>query len=126
MSKTKILNLLLILSSLIVYLEWGTDQAAFLVETEIEMFSKVFKDPKSLFHPFIVLPLVGQIILIYTLFQKEPGKKLSYAGLAGIGVLVLFICFVGAISMNYKIILSTFPFLITGVLVIKHQRKIRS
>ena len=124
MARTKVLNLLLIVSSLIVYLEWGTDNRMFLIEGEMELFSKMFENPLSVIHPFTLLPLFGQVILLVTLFQKAPGKILTYLGMGGLSVLIVFIFFIGLISLNYKITLSTIPFLIVAALVIRNQRTI--
>lgn len=95
----------------------------FLFQGEIEVVSKLFNDPTSVFHPFTLLPLFGQILLIITLFQKNPGKILTYLGLGCIGILLLFMFVIGLISLNYKILISTIPFLITGILVIMNYRE---
>ncbi len=121
--KAKILNVCLILTSLIGYLEWGNNNSMFLLEGEIEVISKLFNDPTSVMHPFTLLPLTGQILLLITLFQKSPGKWLTFIGLGGISVLLLFMLYISIISLNYKIALSTLPFLFTGFLVIRHRRK---
>ena len=120
--KSKILNLTLILTSLIGYLEWGQDMSMFLFQGELDVISKLFTDPLSVLHPFTLLPLLGQILLLITLFQKNPSKVLTYVGMACIGVLLLMVCFVGLIGSNYKVALSALPFLITAVLVIRHWR----
>lgn len=120
--KGKILNLCLILTSLFGYLEWGKDNSSFLFQAELEIFSKLISDPISAFHPLTILPLLGQILLAITLFQKKPSKVLNYIGLGGIGILLLFMFVIGLISLNYKIALSTLPFLITGFLAFKHHR----
>ena len=122
MMKTKFLNLALILFSLIGYLEWGDNKNQFLFQVEAEVLSKMFKDPASLLHPFVILPFAGQIILIYTLFQKQPGKLITFLGMGGIGLLLLLMCFIGIIGPNYKIILSTLPFLITAMFVIMNRK----
>lgn len=83
--------------------------------------SKLLTDPASVLHPFTLLPLVGQMILLWTLFQKQPGKWLTFTGLAGIGILILFMFVIGLISLNYKIVLSTLPFLIVAFLTIRHH-----
>lgn len=121
--KSKILNLSLILTSLIGYLEWGGNNKSFLFQTEIEIVSQLIKDPVSAIHPFTILPLIGQILLIFTLFQKNPGKLPTFLGMGGIGVLLLFMFLIGLISGNIKILGSTVPFLVTGILVIMHHRK---
>ena len=123
MTRSKILNLFLILTSFVVYLEWGSDNKMFLIEGEIDLFSKIFSDPLSVIHPFIFLPLIGQLLLLITLFQEEPNRLLTNLGLFGLSVLILFIFFIGIISKNFKIALSTIPFLITAFLIIKKQLK---
>ena len=79
--KSKILNLTLILTSLIGYLEWGQDMSMFLFQGELDVISKLFTDPLSVLHPFTLLPLLGQILLLITLFQKNPSKVLTYVGI---------------------------------------------
>ena len=67
----KILNTLLVLSSLIGYLEWSGNNHLFIVEAEREIILKLFTDPNSIIHPLIILPIGGQILLLLTLFQKN-------------------------------------------------------
>jgi hypothetical protein len=122
--KAKILNALLIISSLFGYLEWGQGQQTFLFQVEADIISKLFSDPQSIIHPFIILPLFGQVLLFLTLFKKIPQRKMTYIGLLALGILLLFIFFIGLMSLNYKIILSTIPFLLFAVLTVKHLRKL--
>ncbi|MCU0390795.1 MAG: hypothetical protein MUE81_06720, partial [Thermoflexibacter sp.] len=84
---------------------------------------KFFTDPSSIIHPFIVLPLLGQILLIVTLFQKKANKILIYVGIFGLGLLLGFMFIIGIISLNYKITISTIPFLIVVALTIINLRK---
>lgn len=121
--KRKILNLLLIITSLIGYLEWGTDQKMFLFQGELEVLAKLFQDPVSAAHPFTLLSLLGQIILLITLFQREPGRILTLVGLACLSLLLLFMFLIGVVAFNFKILLSTIPFIITGILVIIESRR---
>lgn len=123
MKKSKFLNLCLILFSLIGYLEWGTDQQMFLIQGEIEIVKKFLESPTSIIHPFILLPFFGQVILIYTLFQKTPSKTLTFLGMGGIGILLLLMFVIGLISFKFKILCSTLPFLITSIFTIIHFRK---
>ncbi len=122
-TKTKILNILLIITSLFGYLEWGIDNKSFLFEGEYEVLSKLFKDPKSAAHPFTLIPLLGQILLLITLFQKKPDKMLTYAGIACLGILLGFMFCIGIVSLNFKILMSTLPFLTTVIYTILHFRK---
>lgn len=118
-----LLNLLLVITSLLGYLEWGKDESIFLLEGEILIISKLFTDFTSVIHPFILLPMAGQILLIVTLFQKSPSRLLTYLGLGSIGILLFFMFLIGLLSLNYKILFSTIPFLVTGFFVIMKNRK---
>lgn len=122
-TKTKVLNILLIITSLFGYLEWGIDNKSFLFEAEYEVLSKLFTDPESAAHPFTLFPLSGQILLLITLFQKQPGKMLTYAGIACLGILLGFMFFIGITGPHFKILISTLPFLITVIYTILHLRK---
>ena len=121
--KRKILNGLVILTSLFGYLEWGSGNSSFLLQAEWEVLRKLFSEPLAVIHPFTLLPLLGQTLLLVTLFQKSPGKWLTYIGLACLGLLLLLITFIGAISVNYKIFLSTVPFIVTAIFAIREARK---
>jgi hypothetical protein len=124
--KLKLLNTALILSSLIAYLEWGTSQASFLAQVELELISKLFTNPLSVLHPFTVLPLLGQILLLITLFQNKVSSKITYIGIACLGILLLFIGFVGCIGLNYKIILSVLPFISISIFTIHSHKRHKS
>lgn len=120
--KSKTLNLSLILTSLLGYLEWGTDQKQFLFQAEAEIISKLFTDPLSVIHPFTILPLAGQILLFITLFQPKPNKVLTFTGIGGIGLLLGILLIIGIISLNFKIFLSTIPFWVMVYLTIRFHR----
>ena len=121
--KRKILNLLLIITSLFGYLEWGTENKMFLFQGEWEVLVKLFQDPVAAAHPFTLMPLFGQILLLITLFQKEPGKIITFIGLGCLSLLLLFMFLIGILSLNFKILLSTIPFIITGVFVMIESRR---
>lgn len=121
MSK-KLLNLSVILTSLIGYLEWGQGQSMFLFQAEAEMFSKGLADPLSVLHPFTLLPVFGQLALAATLVQREAGKGLTYAGIAGVGLLLAFMFVIGVISLNIKILSSTIPFLVMATVTVRQHR----
>jgi len=121
--KSKLLNLCVLLTSLIGYLEWGRDMHMFLAQGEAEIVAKLLRDPMSVIHPFTVVPFAGQLVLLYTLFQKTPSKILTYIGVACLSVLMLFIFLIGLISLDYKIALSVVPFIVSAVLTVAHHRK---
>ena len=124
--KSKLLNILLIITSLFGYLEWGTTNHSFLFQAEAEFLSKLVTNPLSVLHPFTLLPMAGQIILLVTLFQKQPSKILTYTGMACLAVLLLLMFAIGLMSLNYKILLSTIPFITVAVFIIIHYRTIKT
>lgn len=120
--KSKILNTLLLISSLFGYLEWGTDNKSFLFESEYVILKNLITNPGSAIHPFTLIPILGQILLIFTLFQKKPSKSLIYIGCASIGILLGFMFVIGIIALNPKIFISTLPFLIVAAYTIFHLK----
>lgn len=123
--KLKLLNAALIISSLIGFLQWGQGNSTFLFAAEAEIITKLFSDPLSVAHPFTFLPLIGQILLLITLFQKQPSKALTYTGMICVGLLLLFIFLIGILSLNFKILLSALPFMTLSVLTIIYFRRNR-
>ena len=121
----KLLNLLLILTPLAGYLEWGQGYTSFLFEAEAHVLANLFTNPSAAVHPFTILPMLGQLILIYTLFQHEPGKKLTFIGITCIALLLLFMFIIGILSVNFSIMLSTIPFLATSTITIIHHSKLK-
>lgn len=124
--KARILNVLLVLSSLLGFLEWGKGSQLFLLQAEGEIIAKLFTDPWSVIHPLILLPLLAQILLLITIFQKRVSKTLTYIGIGGLSILLLLMFIIGLLSVNIKIILSVIPFLALAVYTINLHRKIRS
>jgi len=104
------------------YLEWGRDNAMFLFQGETEILRRLFTDPMSVAHPFVLLPLFGQIILLISLLPRTPHRLLSYVGIACLWLLLGFVCFIGVISLNWKIFVSTLPFLFVAVYTLKSSR----
>lgn len=112
--KAKVLNALTLLFSTLAYLEWGTEQSSHLFQMEWDIITKIVSDPLSVLHPFIIFPLFGQILLLYSLFQKTPGRKLSIVAILLLALLVVLIFAIGLMEMNLKIIGFSLPFIITG------------
>lgn len=121
--KTQYYLILIVLSSLFVFLEWGGTQQSFLWEAEWTVLSNSFTNFKDFLHPFVGIPLVGQIILIINALKKNPARIWVYTGIAAMAILVIFIALVGLLSLNAKIILSTLPFLIFSIITVVRLRK---
>lgn len=121
--KGKVLNVIVIITSFAGYLEWGKDNSTFLLQAEIELLSRLVSQTESVLHPFTILPILGQLVLLYTVFQKRSSRMLTFIGVVGIGILLGFMFIIGIISMHYKTSLSTVPFLVAAVLTIRYHRK---
>lgn len=119
----KLLNAALLLTSLIGYLEWGGGNSEFLFQIEYDLIFGALKDPNNFKHPFVLLPMLGQALILITLFQKTPGRTLTLIGLACMSLLMLFILLSGVLGMNVRVVLSTLPFVITGIFVVRAHWK---
>lgn len=96
------------------YLEWGKDQSSFVYEVVAHLFSKGSDAQNAFTHPFILLPFLGELILLYQVFQKTPSKRWAFIGISLPAILVLFLLFIGIMGQNFKITASTLPFLISA------------
>lgn len=119
--RSKMYNALLLVTSLFGYLRWGGGNSTFLFQAEAEVFKKMFSNFSEAVHPFTVLPLLGQVLLLITLFQHTPSRLLTYISIGCLGLLLGFIFLVGALAMDARVALSTVPFLITAVLCIRNR-----
>lgn len=120
-----VLNTLLLATSLLGYLEWGKEQHLFLAQAEYEILIRLFSSPKEVLHPFVILPLAGQLSLIIALFVKKWYKFFTRMGIILIAVLLLFIFLIGLIGLNWKLLLSTVPFLTLSIYSFIATRKSR-
>jgi hypothetical protein len=121
--KSKLFSFLLLITSLIGYLEWSGNNQIFLYQAEIEVLQKLFTNPISILHPFTILPILGQLCLIVTIFRSKPNKTLTFLGIGAIGTLMVFMFLVGIMALNYKIIISTIPFILLSITTIRHYKK---
>ncbi len=117
--KNRLLIVLLLITSLFVYLEWGGDNSSFLFKLEFDVLGKLISNPVSVLHPFVILPLLGQMLLLIALFFNSPGKWLLFAGIVFLSLLPAVILLVGLLSANIKILLSLLPYLVVLILVVK-------
>lgn len=117
--KNRLLIVLLLITSLFVYLEWGGDNSSFLFKLEFDVLKKLISDPVSVLHPFVILPLLGQMLLLIALFFNSPGKWLLFAGIVFLSLLPAVILLVGLLSVNIKILLSLLPYLVVLILVVR-------
>ncbi len=121
--KTRLLHLLLFVTSLLGYMEWGIDNHSFLFQAEVELLSKLFTDPLSVIHPFTIIPLFGQALLIVNIVRAKPVKWISYTAISCIGLLFLMLIFIGLWGMNIKMTLASLPFILISIYTIVVIRK---
>jgi hypothetical protein len=121
----KIKILFLIISSLFVYLSWGNESAAFLFQMEYEIITKLLNNPTSALHPFTVIPMLGQILLLITLLQKTPTPILLKTGIGCLLFLIVFVFIIGLLSHRIPIIVSTIPFITLAFFTLKSLRTVK-
>ncbi len=109
--KTSILAALL--TSLWGYMEWGGGNSAFIYESEYLVFFQKNGGIDTFTHPIVLLPLMGQILLLVSLFSRRPNRRVVMTGLVGIGLLFALIALAGLLSMNWKVLLSTVPYFLS-------------
>lgn len=119
----KLLNICLLLSSLIGYLEWGKDRHAFLWQVEYELIFRKSYQSETFLHPFVLIPLCGQLLLLFSVFQKTPGKVISFIGLFCLATIMLLVLAIGLMTMKIAITASATPFVITAVAMIVRYRR---
>jgi predicted membrane protein len=83
---------------------------------EYEILAKLFCDPLSVLHPFTIIPLIGQVLLLISLLQKQPNNLVMKIGIGSLLFLIGFIFIVGLLSLQLTIIISTIPFISLAIL----------
>lgn len=107
----RIINLCLLLSFQFCYLEWPNN-SIYIYQAEIDIFSKTESLIDNLSHPIILLGLIPQIIILLSVFIGSFNKKINTIAVLLLSLLVLFFFLIGLLALNYKIAVSTIPFLI--------------
>ena len=107
----RLLNIGLLIAFQFCYLEWP-NHSMFVYQVEYEIFAKAESLSSNLTHPIILLGLINQILLLLGAFLSNFSKKINNMAVLLLSILVLFFFFIGILSLNYKIMASTTPFLI--------------
>ena len=122
----KLLYFLLLLSSFFGYLEWPPDNHGFIFQLEAEILRIAKTNASSVAHPFILLPFIGQVLLLISLFQSSPKRWLTMAGLICTGLLMLLLFLIGLLTSLTGIIASTIPYMLISLFVLRfHFQKSR-
>ena len=112
----RLINLGLLLAFSICYMEWGGGNSAFVFQAEYELFRTADKLLSSLTHPLILAGLIGQVLLLYSVFSKKPNRWLNTIGVLILSPVVLLVLLAGALSLNWKVIAAALPFVILSVI----------
>ena len=114
----------LFVSFLFCYLEWA-DQSAFVYEVAYLLLFEKSEKASSFAHPLVLLPFLGQVLVLISLFMPKPKKWVVLTGMGMMGLLVLMLVLVGVLGKNWKIALATVPFLLSAVWCVKGFRRKR-
>lgn len=107
--------LLLVIFSLLGYLHWGKDQHMFLFQAEADILRSIFRQPENYLHPFILLPLFGQVLLLVAFLRPKMANWIQLTGMLCLALIIFMILFIGIIDPSWKMILSASPFTIIFV-----------
>jgi hypothetical protein len=122
--KLRLLHIAFLVSFLACYLEWGKGRWAFIAEVDYEIFAK--KQLINFFHPVILAGFISQFIFLYGAIAKRPFRWITITALILAGLIVLLCLFVGVLSTNAKIILSTLPYLFFCLVYFRSTRQLYS
>jgi hypothetical protein len=118
----KILNIILLATSLIGYIEWPVDHHIFTFQLEADLLWKQ-EHRAAFFHPLILIPFIGQILLVFTLFQKKPSSLLTYIAIACLSSIMLLLLLIGMLKLNFQMIICAMPFVAVSIFSIVYLRK---
>lgn len=109
------LNLGLLMAFQFCYLEWPNN-SMYLFEATIEIFSKTENWISNFTHPIILTALLTQLVLLIGVISPQINRKLHFIAVLLLSILVSFFFVIGLLGSNFKIALSTVPFLILAAL----------
>lgn len=122
----RFLNFLLLITFQFCYLEWPPNNSSFIYQGELEIIQKTDNLLTNLLHPVILAGLIAQIILLIGSFYPKLNNKVNALGVFLLFLLVVLFFIVGIFSRNYKITISTLPYLIVTFIYIVNYRKQKS
>ena len=122
---TRLINIGLLLSFSICYLEWGGGNSSFLFQVEYVLFTKQADFLATITHPIIMFGLIGQLLLIISLIMSTPKKIINHIGVLMLSAIVLLVLVAGLLSFNIRIVASTLPFISLSVMYVIYYRRLR-
>jgi len=108
------------ISFLIVYIEWGKS-AEFLVEMQFDILIKAKSSLSILIVPVILIPFIGQVIIIYSAFKNIPNKKTGAVGIVFCAIPVVLVFLGGILTGRERMVISSLPFFAMSFLFLKRR-----
>jgi hypothetical protein len=99
-----------LIASLLIYLEWGGGNSAFLFSVEWELFRNLPSDPSVLAHPVVVPALLGQGMVLILLILPQPRPPWVLGAVFVLGLFPLLVLVIGLLSQQYRVVASVVPF----------------
>ncbi|AWM14993.1 hypothetical protein DI487_14785 [Flavobacterium sediminis] len=115
------LKFFLLISFFLCYLEWGHGHSAFLFQVAYTIFFEKLS-VTNFFHPLVFGSFLALLVLIISLFANIH-QKIERIAIILLTLLVVFFLFIGVISLQYKVALSTFPYLFFANYYFKNASK---
>lgn len=122
MSSQKWFILALLIASGFGYLEWGQDQRAFFFEMEWTVFEKLLSNPSTVIHPLIILPLLGQCFLLWALFKSSNSNWVLKSGIYLLLPLFILVFAIGLLRLHSAMLLSSLPFILIAIMLLRSVR----
>lgn len=119
----RVINLALLIAFLICYLEWPPHNSMFIFMAEYEIFTNTKNWVSNFTHPIILVGFIAQLLLLYSIINKNASHKLNSIAILLLTPLVLLFFVVGLLSFNTKIALSTLPYLMLVVFYFYWHKK---
>lgn len=124
MPSNRLFALLCLVSTFILYFEWG-EQQQFLIQMEGEVILKSFQNPKNLLHPLILLPLIGQLLFLFIAIYPNARRILPIIAVSFFGLLVFIVLLAGVSGQNFKIIGFALPYVLISSLWLFRRKNVK-
>ncbi|MBK8564346.1 MAG: hypothetical protein IPN76_13665 [Saprospiraceae bacterium] len=113
----------LFISFLFCYLEWPPDNRYFVYEIAYELLFQKSGKADAFSHPLVILPFLGQLLALIAIFLPNPKRWMAITAIALMGTLVLMLLIVGALGLNWKILVAVVPFVGAAVWCLRLFKK---
>jgi len=112
----------LVLTFLICYVDFGHDGANFVGQLEYSLLKDIGGSFSSFQSPLFMLALIGQMLILFSMFSARSNKGLTITGLICLGIIVLLIFVSGLLTANLPVVLSTIPFIaVSAIYIVKRS-----